>query len=800
MSKYFMLPLCLFLFTSFITPSLAGEVSLPRTGQTTSYAPGDDGAIQAGLVWPSPRFKDNGDGTLTDNLTGLMWMKDADSLTSSGYVSGYAPPVLQSWKQSFDFVDQLNSGALSNITGYTAHYTDWRVPNVNEMESFLKADSPQYTWLNQAGFVNFRQDTAYYTSTTLAGDTTQAWVVRMNCGMIFSVSKGDTSMHVEPVRGISNGPAKVWQTGQTQVYNPGDDGDNAIHGYGTAWDHSTRFIDNTDGTVTDTLTGLMWPKQSGSPGQAWADALTYVNSLNTSNYLGHSDWRLPNRKELRSVIDYSQSNPPLPAGNPLSFPAQIYWSSSRDIVHDNQFWYVAMDNGNEQPGPNGPAYLYAVWPVRGGVNNAPPASKYTLTINKAGDGAGTVTSSPSGINCGASSSTAQASFDANTVVALTAAPSSGSIFNGWSGGASGSSSPINITMTSNKTITASFSKSSYSLTTSANPAAGGTVTLSAPGPYAPNAQVTLTPNPATGYQFSGWSGDASGTLNPLTVTMNKDKTITANFTVIPDTLSLDYAQNGKTVTLNASLKMNGTMTPGQRVQFFETVAGKNMPCGKAVTGSDGTCRRKAIFTPGTHIWYARAGQEVSSPVSCTIGKTTAISPVNKAVVTVPDPDLSWLGYDNAVGYEVQVSNRPGFPAAYTTTFHATGTTFNAEALSLGKRYFWRVIVDLPAGTSMPSVARSLVYKNATNLSLTRTSANGNRGTFQAALTDPNGNGIPGKRVKIAGKTLAYGLTGSGGLLTRTVTLPLGAYSVTAAFAGDGTYAPSVSLPASGTNP
>ena len=117
---------------------------------------------------------------------------------------------------------------------------------------------------------------------------------------------------------------------------------------------------------------------------------------------------------------------------------------------------------------------------------------------------------------------------------------------------------------------------------------------------------------------------------------------------------------------------------------------------------------------------------------------------------MPDPDLSWrVGYDNATGYDVQVSNRPGFPAEYTTTFHATGTTFNAEAFSLGKRYFWRVIVDLPAGTSMPSVARSIVYKNATNLTLTL--VNGNRGTFQAVLTDPAGKGISGKVVKITGE-------------------------------------------------
>lgn len=69
----------------------------------------------------------------------------------------------------------------------------------------------------------------------------------------------------------------------------------------------------------------------------------------------------------------------------------------------------------------------------------------------------------------------------------------------------------------------------YNLTVSDNPAAGGGVALSAQGPYQPNTQVTLTANPATGYQFTGWSGDAEGTQNPLTVTVNKDMSITANF-------------------------------------------------------------------------------------------------------------------------------------------------------------------------------------------------------------------------------------------------------------------------------
>ncbi len=51
---------------------------VPKTGQTTSYATGDDGILQKGVVWPIPRFKDNNNGTVTDNLTGLIWLKNAN--------------------------------------------------------------------------------------------------------------------------------------------------------------------------------------------------------------------------------------------------------------------------------------------------------------------------------------------------------------------------------------------------------------------------------------------------------------------------------------------------------------------------------------------------------------------------------------------------------------------------------------------------------------------------------------------------------------------------------------------------
>ena len=67
------------------------------------------------------------------------------------------------------------------------------------------------------------------------------------------------------------------------------------------------YDDNGDGTVTDNATGLMWAKNDSGSGMLWADALAYAQLMNASNYLGHSDWRLPNAKELQSIVDYSRA-------------------------------------------------------------------------------------------------------------------------------------------------------------------------------------------------------------------------------------------------------------------------------------------------------------------------------------------------------------------------------------------------------------------------------------------------------------------------------------------------------------
>jgi uncharacterized repeat protein (TIGR02543 family) len=127
-----------------------------------------------------------------------------------------------------------------------------------------------------------------------------------------------------------------------------------------------------------------------------------------------------------------------------------------------------------------------------------------------------------------------ATYNSGDIVELTATPNSGYAFTSWSGDATGSVNPLSVTMNSNKTITANFTVIPASTFTLNVTTVNGSVLKNPDLVFYPSGtivQLTATPNP--GYTFASWGGDASGSVNPLSVTMNSDKNITANFTLIP---------------------------------------------------------------------------------------------------------------------------------------------------------------------------------------------------------------------------------------------------------------------------
>jgi hypothetical protein len=156
------------------------------TGQTTSYYSGDDGASKKGVSWPNPRFTDNGNGTVTDNLTGLIWLKNANCY---GGIT---------WQSALNAANSLVSGQCGLSDGSTAG--NWRLPTRTELLSLV--DFSQYNPPFPSGypFTNVQTGMDYWSSTTYAGHTPDAWIVSLADGLV-SIPDKSNSLYVLPVRG-----------------------------------------------------------------------------------------------------------------------------------------------------------------------------------------------------------------------------------------------------------------------------------------------------------------------------------------------------------------------------------------------------------------------------------------------------------------------------------------------------------------------------------------------------------------------------------------------------------------------
>jgi hypothetical protein len=171
----------------------------------------------------------------------------------------------------------------------------------------------------------------------------------------------------------------VLQTGQRSCFNEqglevdcagsGQDGE---YCRGLEWPEQ-RF--KTDGeTVNDRLTGLTWPVNANLAGfpLAWQEALDFAAAMNGRAEFGCTDWRLPNRRELRSLISYRARRPALPDDHPFAnVVLNWYWTSTTAAINPAYAWYLHMDGARMFYG--GKNQFYLVWPVRG-VSGVLPAT------------------------------------------------------------------------------------------------------------------------------------------------------------------------------------------------------------------------------------------------------------------------------------------------------------------------------------------------------------------------------------------------------------------------------------------
>ncbi len=214
----------IYLIVIIFSSTVYGAVAeVPRTGQDTCYdeqngsviscpGSGQDGALVAGIAIPSPRFTDNGDNTVTDVLTELIWLKnpicmqthypefDNDDTAGDGKVN---------WQHALDFITGINASTYPDCG---AGFTDWRLPNVRELESLMNLQYSQPALSNTAGdarwtandpFSNGFSNELYWTGSTAADYKPHfAWAVSLWEGFITHASYKDSSyFDIWPVRG-----------------------------------------------------------------------------------------------------------------------------------------------------------------------------------------------------------------------------------------------------------------------------------------------------------------------------------------------------------------------------------------------------------------------------------------------------------------------------------------------------------------------------------------------------------------------------------------------------------------------
>lgn len=651
-----------------VSMSYAQLAQLWRTGQTMTYYAGDDGNLQKGVAWPSPRFTDNGDGTVIDNLTGLMWLKSGNCFGA------------QTWQGALNKIADLNANP-GNYTcgGYTANYNDWRLPNEEELVSLLDrskynpalpAGNPwgtsiksNYYWSgtptdkklwSSSGYIGYARgvDLGYgYRNNNNMGSAYYVMAVR-------TVSQsGSSSISVTPSNyyfgGITVGTTSPAQ--EFTISNVGA-GDLIISSIGTAGGDATMFDVAAGGT--NPCPGLSPTIASGTSCTVLATFAPTSGGLKSSNmHIVSNDPVNPEKNvPLSGTGLYSLSvvktgagtgtvtstpsgincgpscsasfagwttvllNATPDTGSTLSGwgtgsgcpgavnPCIVMMSSNRSIypgfsvVTTYTITATAGSGGSISPSGavvvnSGGSQTFTITPnanyhvadvlVDGAsvgavtsytfnnvtANHTIGASfalnTYALNVVKTGTGTGTVTSTPSGINCGP---TCWSTFAAWTTVALNATPDASSTFSGWgtgSGGCSGAVNPCIVQMNTNRTTTPGFAIKSFTITASAGANGSISPTGAVVVDYGGSQGFTITPN--TGYQVADVlvDGASVGAVTSYTFTnVTANHTISASFSLI-SSITVTVPNGGESWKRGTSKTISWTYTgnPGASVKI-----------------------------------------------------------------------------------------------------------------------------------------------------------------------------------------------------------------------------------------
>jgi hypothetical protein len=244
-----------------------------------------------------PSYILSGNGkTVHDNNTGLTWMR-SPNLTLT-------PPVK---------TDRMTNGAIPawvakvNVTNWGG-YSDWRLPTLKELYSLFDCrgtDPSSFTGSDTSVLTPFI-DTNYFLfawGNTAAGERLVDQQYASSTTFILNPSESG----YQKMFGVnfSDGRIKGYDLTDALSHLPKTFYVQLVrgpNGYGIK-----NFSNNGDGTITDLSNGLMWSRADNGTKLMWSNALAWVQAKNAANYLGHDDWRMPNVKELQSIVNYSNA-------------------------------------------------------------------------------------------------------------------------------------------------------------------------------------------------------------------------------------------------------------------------------------------------------------------------------------------------------------------------------------------------------------------------------------------------------------------------------------------------------------
>ena len=285
-------------------PATAGSCAIVGTGQLTFWnsAGKEISASAKGAPFygqdaqfpgTAPSYKDNGDGTISDLVTGLMWTKTPD-VNGDGKINAADKLTLS---QALERAGTLRAGG----------HSDWRLPTIKEQYSLIDFSGvdPLLADTDTSRLTPFI-DTKYFTfgyGDISAGD--RIIDAQMAASTLYV---GKTFIFLQTMFGTNFVDGRI--KGYPPAIGMGSFAEKTFYAYyvrGNPAYGVNSFTDNGDSTVTDKATKLMWSQADSGSGMDWGHALAWAQQKNAEHYLGYDDWRVPNIKELQSIVDYSRS-------------------------------------------------------------------------------------------------------------------------------------------------------------------------------------------------------------------------------------------------------------------------------------------------------------------------------------------------------------------------------------------------------------------------------------------------------------------------------------------------------------